>query len=144
MRPALYAVLVSLSLASAGAASAQSAFPTVMGTWTGNLDVISKGKPSVHDPKQSPNAPAQYRKDPTTLTITTQNERSFSGQVKTSQGTSFVVGLMAHDLHEIVITGPEFTLTARFNDPSTIDGCGAARNDNGFASYCIVLKRQNP
>lgn len=144
MRPALYAVLVSLSLASAGAASAQSAFPTVTGTWTGNLDVISKGKPSVHDPKQSPNAPAQYRKDPTTLTITTQNERSFSGQVQTSQGTSFVVGLMAHDLHEIVITGPEFTLTARFNDPSTIDGCGAARNDNGFASYCIVLKRQNP
>jgi hypothetical protein len=52
--------------------------------------------------------------------------------------------MMAHDLHQIVITGPEFHLTARLTDPNTLDGCGSARNDQGFASYCIVLKRQNP
>ncbi len=144
MRLAVLAVTVAGALAFAAPVAAQSPFPTLTGTWSGNLDVISKGKSSVHDPKQSPNAPAQYRKDATTLTITKQNERSFEGQVKNGQGTSFVVGLMAHDLHAIVITGPEFTLTARMTDPSTIDGCGSARNDNGFASYCIVLKRQNP
>jgi len=144
MRAALFALSVLLPLALTGAVQAQSPFPTMTGTWSGNLDIIAKGKPSIHDPKQSPNAPAQYRKDATTLTITKQNERSFEGQVKNGQGTSFVVGLMAHDLHAIVITGPEFTLTARMTDPSTIDGCGSARNDKGFASYCIVLKRQNP
>ena len=144
MRSALFALSVSLPLALTGVAQAQSPFPTMTGTWSGNLDIIAKGKPSVHDPKQNPNAPAAYRKDPTTLTISTQNERSFSGQVKTSHGTSFVVGLMAHDLHQIVITGPEFHLTARLTDPNTLDGCGSARNDQGFASYCIVLKRQNP
>lgn len=144
MRPALFALIASLPFALAGAASAQSPFPNMMGTWSGNIDVISKGKPSVHDPKQSPNAPAAYRKDQATLTITKQNERSFEGQMKNSQGTSFVVGLMSHDLHDIVISGPEFTLSARLTDPGTIDGCGSARNDNGFASYCTVLKRQNP
>jgi hypothetical protein len=92
MRLALFAVSVSLPLVLAGAASAQSPFPTMTGTWSGNLDIIVKGKPSVHDPKQNPNAPPAYRKDPTTLTVSTQNERSFSGQVKRSQGTSFVVG----------------------------------------------------
>ena len=144
MRPALLAGLMALPLALAGSASAQSPFPTMTGTWSGSLDIIAKGKPSVHDPKASPNAPAQYRKDQTTLTVTAQNERSFQGQVKNGQGTSFVVGLMAHDLHQIVITGPEFHLTARLTDPNTLDGCGSARNDQGFASYCIVLKRQNP
>ena len=144
MRKTLMAVSTAAVVACAGSAMAQSPFPTMTGTWSGNLDIISKGKPSVHDPKQSPNVPATYRKDPVTLTVLKQNERSFEGQVKNAQGTSYVVGQMAHDLHVIVISGPEFTLTARMTDPNTIDGCGSARNDQGFASYCIVLKRQNP
>lgn len=144
MRLALFAAIAAFPLAFAGQASAQSPFPNMVGTWTGNIDVISKGKSSVHDPKQDPNAPAAYRKDQATLTVLKQNERSFEGQVKNSQGTSFVVGIMAHDLHAIVISGPEFTLTAKMTDPSTIDGCGSARNDRGFAAYCTVLKRQNP
>lgn len=144
MRAIVIASVVAASVGFAGAAMAQSPFPTMTGNWTGNLEIISKGKPSVHDPKQSPNVPAAYRKDPVTLTVLKQNERSFEGQVKNTQGTSYVVGQMAHDLHVIVISGPEFTLTARMTDPNTIDGCGSARNDQGFASYCIVLKRQNP
>ena len=144
MRTTFIALTAAGLVAFAGSAMAQSPFPSVMGTWSGNLDIIAKGKPSVHDPKQSPNVPAAYRKDPTTLTVLKQNERSFEGQVKTAQGTSYVVGQMAHDLHVIVIAGPEFSLTARMTDPNTIDGCGSARNDQGFASYCIVLKRQNP
>jgi hypothetical protein len=144
MRLVMLAGLIALPFALIEPSLAQSPFPTMTGTWSGNLDIIAKGKPSVHDPKANPNAPAQYRKDATTLTVSAQNERSFQGQVKNGQGTSFVVGIMAHDLHQIVITGPEFHLTARLTDPNTLDGCGSARNDQGFASYCIVLKRQNP
>ena len=144
MRLVMLAGLIALPFALIEPSLAQSPFPTMTGTWSGNLDIIAKGKPSVHDPKANPNAPAQYRKDATTLTVSAQNERSIQGQVKNGQGTSFVVGIMAHDLHQIVITGPEFHLTARLTDPNTLDGCGSARNDQGFASYCIVLKRQNP
>ena len=144
MRLVMLTGLIALPFALIEPSLAQSPFPTMTGTWSGNLDIIAKGKPSVHDPKANPNAPAQYRKDATTLTVSAQNERSFQGQVKNGQGASFVVGIMAHDLHQIVITGPEFHLTARLTDPNTLDGCGSARNDQGFASYCIVLKRQNP
>ncbi len=119
---------------------AETAFPDLRGTWTGNSESIVAGGGNAHHPG-SPESTPRLSSVAFTLKIDQQDGRRFSGTFSSARSTESVIGVISQDgkIYFVDTDGYTFgTLLA----PDRLESCYLQIASYGRVASCTVLTKQ--
>jgi len=117
-----------------GTANAENDIPDMRGTWTGPANGVFIASPG-------PPREAHYASTEITLVVDKQQDRSFSGIVKTPDNTKPMVGVIGWN-GDIWWSEPGGFVEGRLKDADTIQGCYVRVSAYSQLAACEELKRQ--
>lgn len=124
----------------AAPAGAQSSFPDLRGTWTGDSESIVTGKGNPHHPG-SPDPSPRYDSVPFKLTIDKQDGRRFSGAFASAQFSKTLIGVITRGGTVLLVDDDGYgngTLLAS----DLLELCYLQTGPGGHVASCTELKKQ--
>jgi len=132
--------ILALTVLSAAPAAAQSSFPDLRGTWTGESESIVTGEANPHHPRSANSGP-RYDSVPFKLTIDKQDGRRFSGAFASAKFSKTLIGVVMRNGTVLLVDDDGYgngTLLA----PDRLELCYLQRGRKGHIASCTELKKQ--
>ena len=125
-------------------AFAQSTFPDLRGTWTGQSESIVSGKGDLHRgdmASSSPSSPSRYSSVPFTFVIDKQDGRRFSGTFSSPQQTESVIGVISKTGEVYFVDSDGYAL-AHLLAPNQLESCYLQLSGTGRVASCTEFTKQ--
>lgn len=131
---ALLAMLIALPVL------AQTSFPDIRGTWTGDSESIVTGAANPHH-TGSPQPEPRLTSASFTLTIDKQDGRRFSGTFSSARSTEAIIGVISHTGTLFLVDSDGYGYGTLLG-PDKLESCYLQIGANGRVASCTVLTKQ--